>query len=82
MNQFTGRLSARCWRSDVKSLAVGLIPALLAWILVTPAASNAQPVVKLHRVGMLSLVSPKTFRTLANVNAFFEGLNQLGYMEG
>ena len=31
---------------------------------------------------MLSLVSPQTFRTLANVNAFFEGLNQLGYVEG
>ncbi|MFZ2652243.1 MAG: ABC transporter substrate-binding protein [Burkholderiaceae bacterium] len=51
-------------------------------MLALPMAAPAQPAAKVHRIGMLSLVSSSTFRNLPNVNAFFDGLNHLGYVEG
>lgn len=61
---------------------VGFVATLLACMLGLHIASQAQPAAKVHRIGMLSLQSPSTFRASPQIAAFFEGLNQLGYVEG
>ena len=62
--------------------AIALVPALLACVLSIPIASEAQPTPKVHRIGMLDFIPLSTLRTLPQGQAFFDGLNRLGYVEG
>jgi hypothetical protein len=57
---------------------IGLIPVWLACMLALPFASLAQPAAKVHRIGILNINS---FSGPAG-RAFFDRLNQLGYVEG
>jgi len=54
----------------------------LACLLCLPIGSNSQQAAKMHRIGMLTVQLPSTFRSSPQAKAFFEGLNQLGYVEG
>ncbi len=58
--------------------AIGLIPALLACALALPIASQAQPAAKVHRLGVLNINSFSG----PGGRAFFDQLNQLGYVQG
>ena len=62
--------------------AIGLMPSLLVCMLAMPIATGAQPAAKVHRLGMLDLGPLSTLRTLPQGQALFDGLNQLGYVEG
>jgi putative tryptophan/tyrosine transport system substrate-binding protein len=53
---------------------------LAGGLLVRPPAVSAQPLGRLHRIGMLERTSPVT--NAANVNAFRRGLRERGYVEG
>jgi len=55
---------------------------MLTCMLSTPIAAAAQPAAKVPRIGMLAVQSPSTFRSSPQAVAFFEGLNQLGYVDG
>ena len=57
--------------------AVGLIVTLTLAILMAPRAAEAQPSVKVARIGYLSLV-----KAVALEEAFRQGLQDLGYVEG
>ena len=59
---------------------IGLIVILAIGILVAPLAAEAQPAGKVHRIGWLGSASPLAAR--ANVEAFQQGLRDLGYVEG
>jgi putative tryptophan/tyrosine transport system substrate-binding protein len=62
--------------------AKALVPATLACLLCWPIGSNSQPAAKMHRIGMLVVQLPSTFRFSPQAKAFFEGLDQLGYVDG
>lgn len=53
---------------------------LAGGLLVRPLAVSAEPLGRLHRIGMLERTSPVT--NAANVNAFRRGLRERGYVEG
>lgn len=63
---------------SLKSMVTGLVAAVL--LLAGPALVQAQPAVKVHRIGIVSPLSatpePPTVR------AFRQGLRELGYVEG
>jgi ABC-type uncharacterized transport system substrate-binding protein len=58
---------------------VGVIVTLTLSILATPLAANAQPAEKVHRIGRLSPGLPESGPDL---EAFRQGLRDLGYVEG
>jgi len=58
--------------------ALGLIVILILEILVAPLASNAQQPTKVYRIGRLLAGSPPA----PTVEAFRQGLHDLGYVEG
>jgi putative ABC transport system substrate-binding protein len=59
-----------------------VLAVMLALVLLTaPLAANAQPSTKVHRIGWLRPVSPPSGPDL-NVEAFQQGLRDLGYVEG
>lgn len=60
--------------------AVALIVTLAFGVLAAPHAIDAQPPAKLHRVGYLAVGSPPVAEHL--VEAFRQGLRELGYVEG
>jgi putative ABC transport system substrate-binding protein len=64
------------WRSPV-----GCIITLVLGILVTAFAATAQPVGKVHRIGRLSPGSPAAGPN-ASLEAFQQGLRDLGWVEG
>ena len=53
---------------------------LILAVLVEPLAAEAQPVARVYRIGMLEPTS--NARDVANLNAFRQGLRELGYVEG
>jgi putative ABC transport system substrate-binding protein len=59
---------------------VGLIVIFALAFLVAPLASQTQQPTIVHRIGLLSAGSPLSSR--ANVEAFQQGLRDLGYVEG
>src|SRR5215510_1011552 len=63
--------------STMRLSAVGLIVTLTLAILMAPLAAEAQPSVKVARIGYLSLV-----KAVALEEAFRQGLQDLGYVEG
>jgi putative ABC transport system substrate-binding protein len=69
-------------KANMKLRAWGVV-LLVAGILLMPFSSSAEPPAKLHRIGLIgtSATSSK-WRTLANYQAFLDGLRQFGYMEG
>ncbi len=51
--------------------------------LIAPLSASPQPPAKMYRIGVLSSAAlAASYRTLPNYQAFFEGLRQLGYVEG
>jgi putative ABC transport system substrate-binding protein len=63
---------------DMNSRLAPLMSALLGCVLSMPIAAGAQPAAKVHRLGVLNINS---FSGPAG-RAFFDRLNQLGYVEG
>jgi putative ABC transport system substrate-binding protein len=61
--------------------AVGVIVTLTLSILVAPLVTAAQPAGKVHRIGWLSPGFPRPDRD-PPVDAFRQGLRELGYVEG
>ena len=59
---------------------VGIIVTLTLSILVAPLVADAQPAGKVYRIGMLETRS--TVLNAANIDAFRQGLLELGYKEG
>ena len=59
---------------------IGLIVILAIGILVAPLAAEAPPAGKVHRIGLLRVGNSLFGR--ANVEAFQQGLRDLGYVEG
>ena len=59
-------------RTFISGIAVGLIAA--------PLAAEAQQPGKVYRIGMLETIS--TALNAANLDAFRQGLRELGYVEG
>ena len=53
------------------------LTAIILGVLIIPLASEAQPVAKVYRIGLLSPTSQP-----AGIEAFREGLRTLGYVEG
>ena len=53
---------------------------LAGGLLLRPLAAEAQPLGKMHRIGMLERTSPLT--NAANVDGFRHGLRERGYVEG
>lgn len=66
-------------RHGIACLSVLVVFGLLA----ASKISLAQPQAKVHRIGLLSAVTPSsTWRAQAHYQAALEGLRQLGYVEG
>ena len=67
------------WYSAVRSIVT-----LLVSLLAVPLAAVAQPVAKISRIGVLSAGFPpsKTDAPFAGLDAFRQGLRDLGYVEG
>jgi putative ABC transport system substrate-binding protein len=61
--------------------AVGVIVTLTLSMLVAPLFTAAQPAGKVHRIGWLSPGFPRPDRD-PPVDAFRQGLRELGYVEG
>src|SRR5215831_15756082 len=61
--------------------AVGVIVTLILSILVAPLVTAAQPVGKVYRIGFLSPGFPRPDHD-PPVDAFRQGLRDLGYIEG
>ena len=61
--------------------AVGVIVTLTLSILAAPLVTTAQPAGHVHRIGWLSPGSPRPDRD-PPVDAFRQGLRELGYVEG
>ncbi len=61
--------------------SVALVVLSLA-MLTAPLAGEAQPAGKVYRIGFLSLGSPPTPATPHPIEAFRQGLRELGYVEG
>jgi ABC-type uncharacterized transport system substrate-binding protein len=59
---------------------VGLITTLILSLLAPPLATDAQQVTKVHRIGLLRSGSPTSDKHL--LEAFRQGLHDLGYVEG
>jgi ABC-type uncharacterized transport system substrate-binding protein len=59
---------------------LGLIVMLAAGLFLAPLASAAQQAGKVYRIGMLERTS--TALNAANLDAFRQGLRELGYVEG
>jgi len=59
---------------------VGLIVMLVLGILATPLAARAQPAGKVYRIGVLETTSAAL--NVPNLDAFRQGLQELGYTEG
>ena len=59
---------------------VGLIVMLALGILVAPLAAGAQPAGKVYRIGVLETTSAAV--NVPNLDAFRQGLRELGYIEG
>jgi putative tryptophan/tyrosine transport system substrate-binding protein len=57
-------------------------PLALALFLLAPLGVEAQQTGKMHRIGYLSGGTPSSARTSALVEAFRDGLRELGYVEG
>ena len=55
---------------------------LMLGLLATPPAADAQQPAKVPRIGMLLTFSPQHPETPAALNAFLQGLRDLGYVEG
>ena len=53
---------------------------LLAVLLITAASAEAQPAKKVFRIGLLSGNRPSPMPS--NIEAFRQGLRELGYVEG
>ncbi len=63
--------------------AAGLIATLALGLLAAPLAADAQPATKVHRIGILLPGSPAPPSTpSAALEAFLQGLRDLGYVEG
>ena len=62
----------------MKSMVTGIVAAVL--LLAGPAVIQAQPVVKVHRIGIVSPLSASP--EPPTVRAFRQGLRELGYVEG
>jgi putative ABC transport system substrate-binding protein len=63
--------------------AVGFVVMLALSIFVAPLAADAQPAEKVHRIGRLGPGFPPTpTRPNPSVEAFRQGLRELGYIEG
>src|SRR6266446_5756515 len=60
---------------------VGVIVTLTLSILAAPLVTDAQPATKVHRIGWLSSVSP-LLEFDPRLDAFRQGLRDLGYVEG
>ena len=60
--------------------AVGVLVTLTLCLLTAPLAAEAQPAGKVYRIGMLETRS--TVLNAANIDAFRQGLLELGYKEG
>jgi putative ABC transport system substrate-binding protein len=56
------------------------IGALVVFLLAAPLTADAQPAGKVHRIGMLETTSMAL--NAANLEAFRQGLRELGYVEG
>jgi putative tryptophan/tyrosine transport system substrate-binding protein len=59
---------------------VGLITTLILSLLAPPLATDAQQATKVHRIGLLRSGSPSSDKHL--LEAFRQGLHDLGYVEG
>src|SRR5919199_609683 len=64
------------WRS-----AVGGIVTLALSLLAVPLVTDAQPVGKVYRIGLL-YANPADSGAIPSVEAFRQGLRDLGYVEG
>lgn len=64
----------------VASTATRLSLVVAVLILATPLAIEAQPTGKVYRIGVLEIVDAAS--NAANLNAFRQGLAELGYVEG
>src|ERR671930_195427 len=60
--------------------AIGLIVALA--LLVVPLIAEAQQRVQVPRIGVLSMLTGSTADVAKNIEAFRQGLRDLGYVEG
>ncbi len=65
-------------------MSAGKVPsaALALSLLVAPLAADAQQPPKVHRIGFLSPSSPADPRSQPRLEAFRQGLRELGYVEG
>jgi putative ABC transport system substrate-binding protein len=61
---------------------IGLILTLALGLLVAPLAADAQPPIKVHRIGRLSAFSTDDANAFLFLEAFRQGLRELGYVEG
>ena len=61
---------------------IGLILILALGVLVVPLAAVAQPSAKVPRIGWLSLAAPSAPTSLYLLDAFRQGLRELGWVEG
>ena len=64
----------------VRLRRLGLIGILALGTLGAPLSAEAQPAGKIYRIGMLEMASPAL--NAANLDAFRQGLRELGYVEG
>jgi ABC-type uncharacterized transport system substrate-binding protein len=64
--------------------AIGCIVTLILSLLTAPLAAEAQPPTKMYRIGRLSAGNPPEVSPLiqSTVEAFRQGLRELGYIEG
>ena len=60
--------------------AIALLATLVLGLLATPLAAEAQPATPVYRIGVLRSGSPTSDKHL--LDAFRQGLHDLGYVEG
>jgi putative ABC transport system substrate-binding protein len=68
--------------STMRRSAIGLMLTLALSLLVAPLAAEEQQGAKRHRIGFLSPSSPADPRTQRFLEAFRQGLRELGWVEG
>jgi putative tryptophan/tyrosine transport system substrate-binding protein len=61
---------------------IGFLVTLALSLLMAPPASDAQPPIKVHRIGRLSAFSTDDANAFLFLEAFRQGLRELGYVEG
>jgi putative ABC transport system substrate-binding protein len=76
------RLLRRAYTPGVKLSRLEIVVTLALALVTAPLAADAQPAAKVYRIGLLGGYSPTSKEASHLWEGFFQGLRELGYVEG